>query len=305
MFGGWSQVAFSRDVHADLTAASIGSRPLVLVRQSQRVRAFDAACPHRGAHLAYGGSLEGNVIVCPFHGRRVSLGGEGGGPYRVREYPTVEASGGVFVLLLDGEENGFTQFIENLSRTHFTLSGFALNVSVSAEYVIENIFDIDHFRVVHAMSKAPTFGLRASRRGELAVEGVFEVPNPNPWQEDERTEAGVRTRFFARVFSPTLAATELGKEGRAPVVLTAATPTSEGSCVVRVTVAVPPAPNGAAPPLETALALVRDSRTAFQQDTPIWEHLCIGGASNLDARDWLVLEYREFCRRFLAEDARA
>ena len=36
--------------------------------QSGRLTVMDAYCEHLGAHLGYGGHVEGEVIQCPFHG---------------------------------------------------------------------------------------------------------------------------------------------------------------------------------------------------------------------------------------------
>lgn len=32
------------------------------------LRVFDAFCPHQGAHLGHGGSLDDDCLRCPFHG---------------------------------------------------------------------------------------------------------------------------------------------------------------------------------------------------------------------------------------------
>src|SRR5690349_18065891 len=82
---GWYQVAFERDLQRELTPASLGATRLLLVR-GEGVRAFDATCPHRGAHLGFGGRLEGDAVRCPFHGYRIGLTAAGGHPFRAREY---------------------------------------------------------------------------------------------------------------------------------------------------------------------------------------------------------------------------
>jgi phenylpropionate dioxygenase-like ring-hydroxylating dioxygenase large terminal subunit len=44
---------------------------MVLLRtRSGHVRLLEAYCPHLGAHLAVGGRVEGETLVCPFHGWR-------------------------------------------------------------------------------------------------------------------------------------------------------------------------------------------------------------------------------------------
>jgi len=296
---GWHQVAFARDVEGDVGPAAIGPLALVLVRTGGGLRAFAAHCPHRGAHLGYGGRLDGDVVVCPFHGRRVGLGEDHGGEFCVRAYPTLDVDGVVFVLVDPRHENGLGGYLDALTTSHCLVPGFTLQAAVAADVVIENAVDADHFHAVHEIDARPRFEPRPSARGELAVEAVFSVPRPNPWQQEfgER-ESAVELRFSTRVFSPNLVATELGEPPTAPVVLTAATPAPGGGCVIRVTLGVPVGPDGAAPPRESLLVLLRDSRTAFEQDLPVWEHLAPDFPARYGPGDWAVAEYRRFCERF-------
>lgn len=61
------------DLPADTpTAADLGGTALVLVRRGGQVFALAATCAHLGGPLA-DGSLEGDSIVCPWHGSRFSL----------------------------------------------------------------------------------------------------------------------------------------------------------------------------------------------------------------------------------------
>jgi nitrite reductase/ring-hydroxylating ferredoxin subunit len=51
-------------------------RPLVLFRTAEgRAAAAGAFCPHMGAHLGRGGRVEGELLVCPFHGFAFDAGG--------------------------------------------------------------------------------------------------------------------------------------------------------------------------------------------------------------------------------------
>lgn len=299
MYLGWHQVAFTREIAEELRAVQVGELPLVLVRTRERLRAFDAACPHRGAHLAYGGCLDGEIIVCPFHGRRIGLGNDSPSGYHVREYPVLDVGGSVFVLLSERFEHGFTPYMHGLDETHYFVPGFTLPARVAPEYVIENVFDTDHFHAVHGISRRPHLEVRPGADGHLAVEAIFRTSRPNPWQQAPAGEDPVETRFLARVFSPTLCASELGSGDHRHVVVTAATPTADGGCVIRVTLAFPPPDGGGPPDADLVRSLMRDSKTAFEQDMVVWEHLVPGAPSRLEASDRPVIEYRAFCERFL------
>lgn len=66
---GWFVVAYA----ADLPVGGVAplryfGKELVLWRgEDGRPRMLDAYCRHLGAHLGYGGRVEGNAVVCPFH----------------------------------------------------------------------------------------------------------------------------------------------------------------------------------------------------------------------------------------------
>src|SRR5471032_2315518 len=67
---GWYQVAFPSDLApGEVTAAEYWDRELVLWRDTAGTfHLQDAFCPHLGAHLAYGGRVDGDLLTCPFHG---------------------------------------------------------------------------------------------------------------------------------------------------------------------------------------------------------------------------------------------
>jgi 3-ketosteroid 9alpha-monooxygenase subunit A len=297
-YAGWCQVAFSAEVGDELVPAQIGSSALVLVRQDGRVRAYDAVCPHRGAHLAYGGRLDGDAVICPFHGHRIRLGLHGERPFCVRAHRTLDIGGAVYVLLDETLENGFGAFMERLEDTHYLVPGFALDAAVAAEYVIENVFDADHFVTVHGVNARPDLHWEAGESGELVVDGVLRTDPGVEWHGPAGPDDDVHLRFCAHVFGPTLVATELGPAGQANVVLTAATPTSPGHCAIRLLVAIPRGGTNGVPTVDAIGSLLAGSRLAFEQDMAIWEHMDTSAPSHFVRGDALVLAYRDFCARF-------
>lgn len=74
---GWYVVAFSRELPpGGVLGRRFAGQDLVLFRtRSGRPVALDAYCPHLGAHFAYGGTVEGETIRCPFHGFRFDAEG--------------------------------------------------------------------------------------------------------------------------------------------------------------------------------------------------------------------------------------
>ena len=69
--------------------------------------------------------------------------------------------------------------------------------------------------------------------------------------------------------------------------------------MIRVSLAVTAAEDGAPPPEDFVLALMRDSRTAFEQDMAIWEHLATDAPVRYARSDRPVVAYRKFCERFV------
>lgn len=299
-FRGWYQVGFERELTEKLTPVTIGRLPLMLVRTQGGFQAFDAICPHRGAHLAYGGQLEGDAIRCPFHGHRIGLGEHCDGEFKVRGYRTLSVGGLVFVLISDRHENGFSRLMEQLNQTHFFVQGFTLRANTPAEMVVENGFDRAHFRHVHGLKTDPDLHLAPSNNGELIIEGRFQASAfDSVWHSDAPDRIKTEIGFLARIFSPNLCVSRLGEGSGHHLVLSGATPNGDGSCTIRVSVAAPAGADGRPPSEQAIRALLRDSKLAYEQDMMIWEHRAPDAPSRFHADDDLVIEFHRFCKGFL------
>ncbi len=67
---GWFAVCFSEELPAGTTRPLryFGQDLAAYRGEDGQVRILEAHCAHMGAHLAVGGTVVGNKIVCPFHG---------------------------------------------------------------------------------------------------------------------------------------------------------------------------------------------------------------------------------------------
>jgi 3-ketosteroid 9alpha-monooxygenase subunit A len=68
---GWYQVGWSGEfAPGDVVPMRYFDQDLVCWRdeKEQKLHISDAFCPHFGAHLGHGGTIEGDCLVCPFHG---------------------------------------------------------------------------------------------------------------------------------------------------------------------------------------------------------------------------------------------
>ena len=136
---------------------------------------MDAYCEHLGAHLGFGGHVEGEVIECAFHGwqwnhegRNVCI------PYekrpnrgrRMRTYPVVERNESVYIWHdIEGREpffdvpDVFASFEDGSSLADYypRQSLYEPNLELHPQYVLENGVDFAHFKFVHKTPIVPVF----------------------------------------------------------------------------------------------------------------------------------------------------
>lgn len=202
---GWFQVGWSTDFPAE------GVRPLhyfggeqVAYRDSGgTLHILDAHCRHLGGHLGYGGHVEGDCVVCPFHGWHWN--GEGRNthiPYqpdrpnkarRLRVWPVYEEFGVVY-LWHDVEGGPPTWqppniFTDTASHTaaleyhpaapHGQIKFDAL--SLHPQLVLENAADPIHFRYVHGTKHHPVF----LRRWQDDARWFSQIGFGSRWREME------------------------------------------------------------------------------------------------------------------------
>jgi nitrite reductase/ring-hydroxylating ferredoxin subunit len=298
MYLGWTQVAFESDLTDDVIPVDCGRRALIAVRTDSSFVVYDGRCPHRGAHLGHGGRLDGSFVICPFHGHRIRLGTATHGQFCVRPYRTVFAAGGLFVLFARPFDTGLSERLLGLTETHHVRPAFLRELAVPPEYVVENVFDADHFVTVHALQHRPNLEVSQDPSGSVRVEGQFDAMEPDAEVLDTTPYWRPRLRFSAQVFSPTVVVSELGAGDSANVIITAATPTAGGGCTARVTIALPRERTQGPPTVNELSWLVSGSRTAFDQDALVWEHLDTSMTPRYVAGDAFIQQYREFCARF-------
>ncbi|MCZ6807504.1 MAG: Rieske 2Fe-2S domain-containing protein [Deltaproteobacteria bacterium] len=160
---GWYMVCWSADLGPRaVMPLRYFARDFVLFRgETGKPTLLDAHCPHLGAHLGYGGCVEGDDIVCPFHAWRFSSEGRCVDvPYAsrippraaLRSYPVAEHS--EMILAYIGPEGSSPRYevppIEELDDPAWTsLERAEITIATQPREVIENVADKAHFRQVH------------------------------------------------------------------------------------------------------------------------------------------------------------
>lgn len=174
---GWFQVAWSQEIAVgDVHTMKYFDREMVAWRaESGRLTVMDAYCEHLGAHLGFGGHVEGDVIECPFHGwqwnsegRNVCI------PYenrpnrgrRIRTYPVTECNESVYIWHdVDNREpyfdvpDVFSSFDDTSSAADYYPQQrlFRATLELHPQYVLENGVDFAHFKFVHQTPIVPVF----------------------------------------------------------------------------------------------------------------------------------------------------
>jgi 3-ketosteroid 9alpha-monooxygenase subunit A len=160
---GWYLVSWSTDLEpSGVKPLRYFGRNYVLFRgEDGTATLLDAHCPHLGAHLGYGGRVEGNDIICPFHAWRFGASGRCTEvPYAsrippraaVNAYRVQEHSG--MILAYFGPEGSEPDYeipaIEEMDSPAWTaLEQAHIEIATQPREVIENIADLAHFLPVH------------------------------------------------------------------------------------------------------------------------------------------------------------
>jgi len=167
---GWYPVAWSHEIaKGEVVRRRYFDRELVLFRgDTGKAHLLDAHCPHLGAHLGVGGTVEGDSIRCPFHGWRFA--GDGAClevPYAKRKPAHVRAdawpcreSGGMVWAWYHPERDGPVfepPTIEEYGEPDWTedWTAYEWTVATHPQEVAENSVDWPHFHEVHLMEPPP------------------------------------------------------------------------------------------------------------------------------------------------------
>lgn len=160
---GWFALCYSHELkRGRVRIAPFMGSDLVLYRGASGIaHAVSPYCPHLGAHLGHGGKVDGEDLVCPFHG--LAYGPDGacvrtpfGPPPRAAldTWPVQERNGAIFVWrdhlgrmpdrdVPEIDATGFSKQRRHCSE----LGGYAHDVA-------ENLSDFAHFDYLHGFSDA-------------------------------------------------------------------------------------------------------------------------------------------------------
>jgi vanillate O-demethylase monooxygenase subunit len=192
----WHPVAFSRDVTDKPVAARLLDEDLVLYRTSAGVVVARDICLHRGVRLT-AGSVEGDEIVCAYHGWRYSVDGRCtripsqpssiaiSPNARLYAYPVVERYGLVWTCLAGDPVAELPVWPEAENSAYNWMALPPLDWATSTAREVDNFLDISHFSFVHAGTfgnvaepEIPTVEVQATDVG-LQYDFSFLANNPD------------------------------------------------------------------------------------------------------------------------------
>lgn len=310
LHAGWYLVGMVAEIVADLTPVEVAHRRLMLVRSDDgRIELAEATCPHRGAHLAYGGKLSRDRVVCPFHGRLVALGCSERRAMSVPTYPTMVVGGMVLARLGQAPEldRGLAQHLPGLLDHVEPVVAVDRVIRTTPQIIIENAFDPEHFATVHQVPGIDAMHAEIDDDGALTVGGGFRTV-VDPWGDPQIRQrlqsvmgrpspraADLRSGFRATAYSPTFVVTRFGEGPNAPLIVTGAVPVRSQDHRPAARIRVVLYADTTEPAVER---MARGSRAAISEDTAVWENLDPDHVDRLTENDSTVLAFQHFCAQF-------
>jgi nitrite reductase/ring-hydroxylating ferredoxin subunit len=277
---GWYAVGFSDELRPGvvLTRPFMGGELVVYRTESGRVCAVDPYCAHLGAHFGFGGSVDGNLIVCPFHGFaydeagicvRTGYSTKPPPTARVRQHPLRETNGILLVYhddaesspswevpALDADRKDWTR----LRRREFVLRDHPQETT-------ENSVDFGHFAHVHGY-RNPRM-LRGAVTDGPYLSTAFAADHPLPLLLRRTLEFEFETEIFGLGYSLVNARVpRFGLEARLWVL---PTPIDEERLTLRLAASIRRSRRRLPEGLLAKLVLAGFAYDA-RQDFPIWEN---------------------------------
>jgi 3-ketosteroid 9alpha-monooxygenase subunit A len=302
---GWFRALYSGELgRCEVKPLHILGRELVAFRDEQGAsHVLDAYCRHLGAHLGYGGRVEGRGLRCPFH----AWHWDGSGtciniPYakrippgaRLRSWTTIEKNG-LIMLWHHAEEKPPTFELPDLSEYGSSeWSPYEVRRwRVRSRWLDmnENAVDQVHFRYVHGTHTAP--------RTEVEMDGPVlrcrsRMKMGTPQGE---IDGGIDTTDFGPGFQ-TVRVTGITET----LMVNTATPIDDDYTDVSFAYSVKQAA-GRSSQQGVGAALIRDLEKQMAQDIVIWENKKYFDKPLLCDGDGAFPVYRRWMRQFFADGA--
>ena len=304
MPSGWFAVAESPDLAmGQTTAAYYFDTHLVLWRDvTGAAHVMDAFCPHLGAHLGHGGTVEQCEIRCPFHGWKFDAEGSNTDiPYSertnkratIKAYPTAERNGFLYAWYHPHDLPPAWEVEEIAEIASGDFSGPKRTnhvVNAGIQEMAENAVDSAHFRFVHNTATVPEIEQYDADGHRAVMRSSQKFPTPRG-VVDGRIDSvadgpGVSIVRFSGIIDTLL--------------VTASTPIDSNTTQTRFNFYVRNLGDEATnSTVGEAFAAEVDKQ--FVEDMPIWEHKAHLVRPALADTDGPFMKFRKWYAQFYAE----
>jgi nitrite reductase/ring-hydroxylating ferredoxin subunit len=299
---GWFAVGSAADLsYGEMKTLSFFGRDLIAFRNSEKkICVLNAYCVHLGAHLGVGGKLEGDSIVCPFHGWRYDSQGHCIEiPYsdhipergKIHAYPVREWAGLIVVYFSPG--NNAPDWIPDLPEfdpLQWTLyDSKRWTVRVHIQEIGENGLDMPHFKSVHSVD------IPKMVRAEGVGPKFFISVKPEADSEQAKYLDGIDRTLWGLGISVNFF------EGAAPsrIVITR-TPIDEQLSEITL-VFIPKTQGNTESTAQFGKALMEHISREIEQDVPIWENKEYSEHPVLTRGDGPIATWRSWCQQFYTD----
>ena len=304
---GWFALGWSGEVAVgDVHPRRVFGADTVLWRDADGVaHLHDAYCPHLGAHLGHGGSVQGCTIVCPFHAWAFDADGRNTDiPYsertnakaRLRSYPVIERNGLVMAWYHPNElepawdvpevpefgtEGVGTEFSAPFTRQ--------FEIATAWQEMAENGVDSAHFRYVHGTADVPILEAYDTDGPRSMMRSKQYFVTPRGTTEGRIDSDGYGPGFSVVRFSGIVETLLLG----------CATPVERDRCEMRFTFCVRRFADDAVTS-SVGEAFVNEVSRQLLEDKPIWEHKRYIDRPALADTDGPFTAFRRWAAQFYA-----
>ena len=306
---GWFAVAWTHELEQGaVRPCRAFARDLVLWRDMDGAAHLqDAFCPHLGAHLGYGGRVEGSALVCPFHGWEFDAEGRNtcipysertNGKARLRTYSVLERNGLVMAWYHPDDAPpswdipSVPEFVADHPEWAAPVTR-AFTIDTAWQEMAENGVDAAHFRYVHGTAEVPILERYEpdGHRSHMRSRQFFVTPRGNV---EGRIDTDADGPGFSVVrFSGIIDTMLLG----------CATPIERDRCEMRFTFTVRRFADERAT-TSVGDAVINEISRQLLEDKPIWEHKVFIERPALADADGPFLQFRQWASQFYVNDAR-
>ncbi len=301
---GWFCVGYPEDFPVgEAKAIYYWATHMVAWRDEQgELHVQDAFCPHLGAHLGHGGTVDGCELVCPFHGWRYDAEGANTAiPYserlnrkaRLHTYPTVERNGAAFVWYHPDDEPPMwevPEFAEMSGDPEWsTVIRTEHTIDASVQEMAENAVDSAHFRFVHNTATVPELEEYTTGFPEAVMRSSQKFPTPRGVMEG---------KIDTHAWGPGLSLVSFS--GIVDTLnLAVTTPIEADRCIVRFNFRFKTMGDEKTT-RNVGNAFVAEVDKQIREDKPIWEHKAHLVRPALADNDGPFMKFRKWAAQFYA-----